>query len=110
MPAKRKSDPEAEARDWFERLGRTKITTAEVYAFDEWRSKAANDAAYTRLERETPQSWGRFLVQPSPGGFAVIDAATGAPAMFANATMTALLVEDANDVARLLCGRSGRRF
>ncbi|HEX3365373.1 hypothetical protein [Phenylobacterium sp.] len=109
MSAARLPKAEAEARDWFERLGRTSITTAELYAFRDWRDNEANDAAYTRLERETPMNWGRFLVQPSANGFAVVDSHTGEPASFAKTTMIDLDVEDANDVARLLAGREGHR-
>ena len=110
MSAARLPKAEAEARDWFERLGRTSITTAELYAFRDWRDTEANDAAYTRLERETPMSWGRYLVQPSAKGFAVIDGGRGEPATFANALMIDLDVEDANDVARLLASRDGRNI
>lgn len=109
MSAARISKAETEARDWFERLSRTSITTTEVYAFHDWRDKEANDAAYTKLERETPQNWGRFLVQPSANGFAVVNSGTREPATFANTAMIDLDVEDANDVARLLAGREGRR-
>jgi hypothetical protein len=110
MSAARLPKAEAEAQDWFERLGRTSITTAEVYAFRDWRDNEANDAAYTRLERETPMNWGRYLVQPSAKGFAVIDGSRGELATFANGLMIDLDVEDANDVARLLAGRDGRQI
>lgn len=97
-----------EAKDWWQRLSKTKITTAEVYAFRDWRDNPLNDAAYERLQRETPRSCGRYAVQPSPDGFAVIDTATGNPATFANASMVDIEVEEANEVATFLARRDSR--
>lgn len=97
-----------EAMDWWQRLSKTKITTAEVYAFRDWRDNPLNDAAYERLQRETPRSCGRYAVQPSPGGFAVIDTAIGDPAKFANASMVDIEVEEANEVAMFLARRDSR--
>lgn len=91
-----------EARFWWDKLGRRSITTAEVRAFAAWRDDPANDAAYSKLEAETPRTGGRYAVMPSPGGFRVVDTFTGEPAEFASAKQEGISVEDANEIADIL--------
>jgi hypothetical protein len=106
-----RSDPSKaalEAKAWWDRLGQRSITTAEVRAFQTWLDEPENDTAYCELERKTPHSRRRYAVLPSPRGFAVIDTATGTPAIFADAPMVDLDVEDANDIAGILSLREFR--
>lgn len=98
----RTSRAEREAKSWWEKLGQRSITTAEVRAFAAWRDDPANDAAYSKLEAQTPRRGGRYAVLPSPGGFAVIDTFTGEPADFAKVQQRGISVEDANDIADIL--------
>jgi hypothetical protein len=98
----RTSRAEREAKSWWEKLGQRSITTAEVRAFAAWRDDPANDAAYSKLEAETPRTGGRYAVLPSPGGFSVIDTFTGEPASFATARQVGISVEDANEIADVL--------
>lgn len=91
-----------EARAWWDKLGRVPITTAEVWAFARWRDDPANDAAYSKLEAQTPRRGGRYAVLPSPGGFSVVDTFTGEPAVFATAPQEDISVEDANEIADIL--------
>lgn len=87
-----------EVKSWWDKLGQRSITTAEVRAFAARRDDPANDAAYSKLEAETPRSGRRYAVLPSPGGFSVIDTFTGEPATFAKARHTGVSVEDANEI------------
>lgn len=69
-------DPQCEARAWFEKLGTSPITTADVRAFARWRDDPANDAAYTALElglEEQP----RYVVRPMTEQYHVVDQWTG---------------------------------
>lgn len=69
-------DPQHEARAWFEKLGTSPVTTAEVHAFGRWRDDPANDAAYTALElglEERP----RYVVRPMTDQYQVVDQWTG---------------------------------
>lgn len=106
--ADRASQVAKEAKFWWERLGRMPITTAEIWDFARWRDDPACDAAFTRLEDQTPNTRGRFVVLPSPGGFSVIDTLTGEPAIFAKAQQTDISVEDANGIADILNLRNFR--
>lgn len=91
-----------EAKAWWDKLGQKRITTAEVWAFARWRDDPVNDAAYSRLEEQTPRTGGRYAVLPSAGGFSVIDTFTGEPGAFANAQQVDIAIEDANEVADIL--------
>jgi hypothetical protein len=93
---------EREAKSWWDKLGQKRVTTADVWAFGAWRDDPANDAAYSKLETETPRRGGRYAVLPSPGGFSVIDTFTGEPATFARAEQKGISVEDANGIADIL--------
>lgn len=69
-------DVQAEARAWFEKLGKPRVTTAEVRAFQDWRDHPDNDAAYSALELglERPP---RFVVRPMVERYKVVDSWTG---------------------------------
>jgi hypothetical protein len=69
-------DPQREAREWFQRLGRARVTTAEVGAFSRWRDDPANDAAYTALELGL-EGGARYVVRPMTERYRVIDQWTG---------------------------------
>jgi len=98
-----------EAKAWLQRLGKTSITTAELYEFTDWRRDPANDAAYSAVEKDWMRSRGRFVMLPASSGFDVIDSWTGEPATFANAPMSGLLEEDADAVVELLNTRTRRK-
>jgi hypothetical protein len=73
-------DPQREARIWFEKLGTSPVTTADVHAFGRWRDEPANDAAYTALElglEEQP----RYVVRPMTEQYKVVDQWTGQTVM-----------------------------
>lgn len=61
------------AKAWWRKLGGPSITTAEVWAFGDWRADAVNEAAYSRLDQMAPRRGSRQAVLPSPGGFSVVD-------------------------------------
>lgn len=96
-----------EAKAWLERLGKKRITTSELYQFRDWRDDPINDAAYSTVEKEWARARGRFVMLPAGSGFDVIDSWTGEPAIFANAKMSGISEEDADDVLELLNGRTG---
>lgn len=99
---RRAARAEREAKAWWDKLGQSTITTTEVWAFARWRDDPANDAAYSKIEAQTPRTGGRYAVLPSPGGFSVIDTFTGEPATFGMAHQAAISVEDANEIADIL--------
>jgi hypothetical protein len=68
--------PEQEAREWFDKLGRSAVTTADVWAFARWRDVPENDAAYTALELGLEET-SRYTVRPMVERYKVIDRWTG---------------------------------
>jgi hypothetical protein len=97
-----------EAAAWIAKLSRPRITTAELHEFSVWRADPANDAAYRAVEQTVRRRDGRFVVQPDPTGFSVIDTWTGDPAVFAAIPQAGISEEDARDIAELLNRRAIR--
>lgn len=98
-----------EAKAWFASLSRKSITTNELDEFFDWRRDPVNASAYRAIERTRARTRGRFVVQPDPGGFCVIDTWTGEPAVFARAPQVGVTEEDARDVAEVLNRRHWAR-
>lgn len=95
------SDPQSEARAWFERLGRRHITNADLSAFRDWRDVPENDAAYSAIElgRGLPA---RFAAAAMQDRFRVVDQWTGEIVVHAGRPLQDLRERDARRTAAFL--------
>ena len=89
------------------RLGRNRVTTAEVWEFARWRDDPVNDAAYTALEACYLDAR-RYVVQPGTKGFRVVDIWTGQPAVIALTPQEGISEAEARQIAALLNRRSAK--
>lgn len=95
------SDPQQEARAWFEKLSRPKVTTAEMQAFEGWRDNPANDAAYSALELGL-EGGRRFVIRPMVECYRIVDIWTGETAALGGAVQSNLSDEEARRAAAQL--------
>jgi len=108
-PMKRPA-PYDQAAAWCAKLSRTSIDNDELRAFFAWRRDPRNAAAFATAAKARRRQTERFVVEPDPGGFSVIDVWTGEPADFANRSQAGISEDDADAIAEILNRRalSGR--
>ncbi|MEW5683290.1 MAG: hypothetical protein AB1942_00070 [Pseudomonadota bacterium] len=102
-------DPAAEAVAWIDRLSRTSISNEDVGAFFAWRRTPENLAAYEAESRARKRRDSRFVAEPDPFGFTVLDRASGDAAEFAGRAQTGIPEADAEDIAEILNRRDLHR-
>ena len=99
-----------EATAWCAKLSQTSIGNDELRAFFAWRRDPGNVAAFNAAAKARRRQTERFLVEPDPFGFSVIDIWTGEPAEFATRPQSGISEADAAAIAEVLNRRalSGR--
>ncbi len=100
------TDPAAQAIAWIEKLSRPAIDNADLSAFFAWRRTPENLAAYEAESRARKRRDSRFVAEPDPFGFTVMDRATGDPAEFAGRAQAGIPEADAEDIAEILNRRN----
>lgn len=101
--------PAAQAVAWIDKLSRPAVSNEDLHAFFAWRREAENLAAYEAESRARKRRESRFVTEPDPFGFTVLDRATGAAAEFAGRAQAGIPEEDAEDIAEILNRRDLRR-
>jgi len=101
--------PAAQAAAWIDKLSRPAISNEDLHAFFAWRRVPANLAAYEAESRMRKRRDSRFVAEPDPFGFTVVDRATGEAAEFAGRAQTGIPEADAEDIAEILNRRDLRR-
>lgn len=99
----------AEATAWIDKLSRPAVRNEDLYAFFAWRRDPENLAAYELESRARKRRESRFIAEPDPFGFTVLDRATGEPAEFAGRRQAGIPEADAEDIAEILNRRDLRR-
>lgn len=95
-----------EATAWCARLSQTSIGNDDLRAFFAWRRDPGNVAAFNAAAKARRRQTERFLVEPDPFGFSVIDVWTGEPAEFATRPQSGISEADAEAIAEVLNRRA----
>lgn len=101
--------PAAEATAWIDKLSRPSVRNEDLHAFFAWRRDPENLAAYEAESRARKRRESRFIAEPDPFGFTVLDRATGEAAEFAGRAQAGIPEADAEDIAEILNRRDLRR-
>jgi len=100
--------PAAQAAAWIDKLSRPAISNDDLFAFFAWRRDPVNLAAYEAESRTRKRRESRFVSEPDPFGFTVLDRASGEAAEFAGRAQTGIPEADAEDIAEILNRRDLR--
>ena len=100
--------PAAQAAAWIDKLSRPAVRNDDLNAFFAWRRDPKNLAAYEAESRARKRRESRFVTEPDPFGFTVVDRASGEPADFAGRAQTGIPEADADDIAEILNRRDLR--
>jgi len=106
MKVSRRSAVQAAA--WIDKLSRPAVRNDDLSAFFAWRRDPANLAAYEAESRARKRRESRFVAEPDPFGFTVLDRASGQAAAFAGRAQTGIPEADAEDIAEILNRRDLR--
>jgi ferric-dicitrate binding protein FerR (iron transport regulator) len=101
--------PAAQAIAWIDKLSRPAISNEDLHAFFAWRRDPENLAAYEAESRARKRRDSRFVSEPDPFGFTVLDRATGEAAAFAGRAQSGIPEADAEDIAEILNRRDLQR-
>jgi DNA-directed RNA polymerase specialized sigma24 family protein len=102
----RRPSAQDEATTWCARLSQPSIGADDIHAFFAWRRKPANRAAFDAAAKARRRQTDRYLVEPDPFGFSVIDVRTGQPAEFATRAQAGISEADAEVIAEVLNRRA----
>jgi hypothetical protein len=102
----KRANPSDEAAAWVARLSQPSIDNDALRAFFAWRRDAANRAAFDAASKARRRASERFLVEPDPFGFTVMDIKTAEPAVFANRPQAGISEADAEAIAEVLNRRA----
>jgi len=101
--------PAAQAAAWINKLSRPAVSNDDLSAFFAWRRVPTNLAAYEAESRARKRRESRFVTEPDPFGFTVVDRTSGEAAEFAGRAQTGIPEADAEDIAEILNRRDLRR-
>lgn len=101
--------PAAQAAAWIDKLSRPAVSNEDLGAFFAWPREPENLAAYEMESRARRRRASRFVAEPDPFGFTVLDRTSGGPAEFAGRAQTGIPEADAEDIAEILNRRDLRR-
>jgi hypothetical protein len=102
-------EPAAQAVAWIDKLSRPSVSNEDLNAFFAWRRDPENIAAYEAESRARKRRDSRFVAEPDPFGFTVLDRASGEAAEFAGRAQTGIPEADAEDIAEILNRRDLHR-
>lgn len=100
--------PAAQAAAWIDKLSRPAVLNEDLNAFFAWRRDPENLAAYEAESRARKRRGSRFVTEPAPFGFTVLDRASGEAAEFAGRAQSGIPEADAEDIAEILNRRDLR--
>lgn len=101
--------PAAQAVAWIDKLSRPAVNNEDLHAFFAWRREPENLAAYEAESRARKRRESRYVTEPDPFGFTVLDRASGEAAEFAGRAQTGIPEADAEDIAEILNRRDLHR-
>ncbi|PZQ55670.1 MAG: hypothetical protein DI570_21760 [Phenylobacterium zucineum] len=102
-------EPAAQAVAWIDKLSRPAVSNEDLHAFFAWRRDPENLAAYEAESRARKRRDSRFVAEPDPFGFTVLDRASDEAAEFAGRAQTGIPEADAEDIAEILNRRDLHR-